>query len=91
MKKPESKKPAKKTKSTPEETAIEVRRQELYQELDDADAGWKDQYIPGTFGCHELLDRTAFLADSVEQLLHDHPACVQNPEWFACADKRRWP
>lgn len=39
---------------------------------------------PGSFGCHELLDRTNILADQVDSLLA-HPACLQNPEWFALA------
>jgi len=42
---------------------------------------------PGSFGCHELLDRTAMLGDSVEEYILDHPSCVQNPEWYALADQ----
>lgn len=50
-------------------------------------ANWHDQYRPGSFGCHELLDRTNLIADALEQFVLQHPACVQNPEWFALADR----
>ena len=40
---------------------------------------------PGSFGCHELLDRTSLLTDSLERFVLSHPACVHNKEWFALA------
>jgi hypothetical protein len=46
-----------------------------------------EQYKPGSFGCHELLDRTAMAADLVEKYVRSHPACVQNPDWFALAEQ----
>lgn len=46
---------------------------------------WGEQYKPGSFGCHELLDRTSLAAKAVEQDVMSHPACVQNPAWFALA------
>lgn len=63
-------------------------RQQLRDELA-ADHGphWAEQYEPGSFGCHELLDRTALAADIVERYVRTHPACVQNQEWFALAEK----
>jgi hypothetical protein len=47
---------------------------------------WAAQYKPGSFGCHELLDRTSLAASSVEEFLLSHPACVRDPEWYALAD-----
>ncbi|MCS6925523.1 MAG: hypothetical protein NZ578_06435 [Candidatus Binatia bacterium] len=66
----------------------EQERQHLAEELL-ADHGphWKEQYKPGSFGCHELLDRTSLVADLVEQRVLSHPACVQNPDWFALAEQ----
>ena len=46
-----------------------------------------EQYRPGSFGCHELLDRTSLAADIVDRYVLSHPACIQNQEWFALAEK----
>jgi hypothetical protein len=64
----------------------EQERQQLLDELA-ADHGphWAEQYAAGSFGCHELLDRTALAVDIVERYVRTHPACVQNREWFALA------
>ena len=66
----------------------EHARQQLLDELA-ADHGphWMEQYEPGSFGCHELLDRTALAAETVERYVRTHPACVQNREWFALAEQ----
>ena len=66
----------------------EHERQQLRDELA-ADHGpdWAAQYEPGSFGCHELLDRTALATDMVERSVRTHPACVQNREWFALAEQ----
>jgi len=48
---------------------------------------WLEQYKPGSFGCHELLDRTSLLADTVEQYVLAHPGCVQNRQWYALAEQ----
>ena len=63
-------------------------RQQLLDELA-ADHGphWAAQYAPGSFGCHELLDRTALAADIVERYVRTHPACIANQEWFALAEQ----
>ena len=55
----------------------------------EADAGddWMAGNRPGTFGCHELLDRTALVADLLERHIREHPACVQNEEWFRLASQ----
>jgi hypothetical protein len=46
-----------------------------------------ENYKPGTFGCHELLDRTLMAADLVERFVLSHPACAQNPAWYALAEQ----
>jgi hypothetical protein len=46
-----------------------------------------EDYKPGSFGCHELLDRTNLVADNLEEWILSHPACVQNAEWYALADR----
>ena len=48
---------------------------------------WKAQYRPGSYGCHELLDRTAMTADQIDQYILSHPACIQNPAWTALAEE----
>jgi hypothetical protein len=66
----------------------EQERQQLLDELT-ADHGpdWAEQYAPGSFGCHELLDRAALAADLVERHVRNHPACIQNQAWFTLAER----
>src|SRR5260370_40566418 len=66
----------------------EEERQGRAAEME-ADYGpnWKEDSKPGSFGCHELLDRTNLVADNLEDFVLSHPACVQNAEWYALADK----
>jgi hypothetical protein len=66
----------------------EQDRQRAIQELA-AEHGlrWLDDYKPGSFGCHELLDRTHLAAENVERSVLQHPACAQNAEWFALAER----
>ena len=65
----------------------EQERNERIAELSAENVQWQDLHKPGSFGCHELLDRTSMLADQVEQLVLSHPACVQDPHWYALADQ----
>jgi hypothetical protein len=66
----------------------EQQRQELLRELvAEHGPNWTEQFRPGTFGCHELLDRALTAAEAVEQQVLTHPACAQNPEWYALADQ----
>jgi hypothetical protein len=69
-------------------TEAEQDRQERPNELT-AENGpeWMEQSKPGSFGCHELLDRTSLIAANLEQFVLSHPACVQNAEWYALAEK----
>lgn len=67
---------------------VEEERQSRAAELEaDSGPGWADEYKPGSFGCHELLDRTNLVADNVEQFVLSHPACIQNAEWYGLADQ----
>ena len=65
----------------------EERRQLIEEMVAEYGPDWLEQYKPGSFGCHELLDRTSLVADSVERYVLSHPACIQNEEWFALAGK----
>ena len=63
-------------------------RQQLLDELNEEyGMNWVEQYTPGSFGCHELLDRTMLVADLVERFVLSHPSCVQNPDWFELAEQ----
>lgn len=42
---------------------------------------------PGSFGCHEALDRTFLAADMLGNWLLEHPSIVLNAEWFRLADE----
>ena len=65
---------------------LEKERQKPIEELAREDgSGREAQYRPGSFGCHELLDRTSLLADLLEDSILSHPSCLQNAEWYALA------
>lgn len=65
---------------------VEDDRQRLVTEFaTEGGPDWATHFQPGTVGCHELLDRTALVADLIERQLVDHPACVSNPDWYAAA------
>jgi len=70
--------------STDEIDEIEAIRQEYIDEMK-ADGESSDEFIAGSYGCHELLDRTAMLMKTVDQYVLGHPACANNKEWFALA------
>lgn len=44
-------------------------------------------FEPGSFGCHEVLHMSLYLAEQVEGQLCDHPAIAGKPEWKKLADK----
>jgi hypothetical protein len=44
------------------------------------DQGNVVDYRPGTFGCHEALDRCSLFAEIIAEF-SDHPALIQNVEW----------
>lgn len=47
--------------------------------------GWETRYEPGSFGCHELLDRVMLLGDIVEGQVLEHPSCALHAEWHHLA------
>ena len=67
---------------------LERERQRHIEELI-AEHGpqWSEPYKPGSFGCHELLDRPSMAGDIGEQYVLSHPAWAQNQDWFALADQ----
>jgi hypothetical protein len=65
---------------------VQQDRQERIDEVvADHDPGWLESFKPGSFGCHELLDRTSIVVNIVDEYLLSYPACVQNREWLALA------
>jgi hypothetical protein len=73
---------------TPADRAAErERREKLRDAAEDAPAEYLTQFAPGTFGCHELLDRLLVVGDTVEEHVLDHPACLANPEWYGLANQ----
>lgn len=69
-------------------TEVEQERQRQAEALaSDNGPNWMENYRPGTFGCHELLDRAAQFSAWLENDLLNHPACVANPEWYALAEQ----
>jgi hypothetical protein len=66
----------------------ESDRQQLIEELKAKHGeNWAAGYKPGTFGCHELLDRVSLLANTLEDALLTHPALAQNATWYALASQ----
>lgn len=67
---------------------VEAQRVQRLSELA-ADLGpdWARPFVPGSSGCHELLDRTSMIADNVERYILDHPSCARDAEWYALADR----
>ena len=65
----------------------EQERQQLIDEFNADSLEWAEQGKPGSFGCHELLDRTSMVGDMLEQYILTHPACVQNKDWYALAQQ----
>ena len=63
------------------------RQKQIHELAAESGAGWAECYRPGSAGCHELLDRTALLADMLERHVVAHPACVASPEWYRLAQQ----
>jgi hypothetical protein len=61
------------------------RKRALHELESESGRSSLDEFRPGTFGCHELLDRTHLIADQIEQALLSHPACLQNQDWYQLA------
>lgn len=70
----------------PDPDAIEQERQDLLRQfLADSPQSLTADYGPGSFGCHELLDRTALIVQLLHEQIIEHPSCIQEPSWFALA------
>ena len=75
--------------STAEIDAEAERQERLADLIAEHDSSWLEQFKPGTFGCHELLDRAAFFAKILEDSLLSHPASQggeSNPSTPPAAD-----
>lgn len=48
---------------------------------------WRRLFLPGSYGCHELLDRVNICSTFIDATLLGHPSCILQPEWFATASK----
>jgi hypothetical protein len=66
---------------------LEKDRQAYISDVRDEEDDFDEMSKPGSFGCHELLDRTALIMNNVEEFIVSHPACLNNKEWFALARK----
>jgi hypothetical protein len=65
---------------------LENQRQQSLQEYESQSApSALEDFRPGTFGSHELLDRTSLLAEQIEHAILSHPSCLQNREWYQLA------
>jgi hypothetical protein len=65
---------------------IEKERKKLLKQFSaDPSQSLVADYGPGSFGCHELLDRTALILQMLHEHVIEHPACFQQPTWFAIA------
>jgi hypothetical protein len=74
--------------STVEASEVEDDRQQVVREMEEASGSdWAKEFLPGTNGCHELLDRTSVMMDTLERHLLQHPACVANADWYALAEQ----
>jgi len=46
-----------------------------------------EKFKPGSFGCHELLDRTNLIINMIDREILQHPSCQMNPKWLKLANK----
>lgn len=72
-----------------DETAKSAAHREWQERLSEIAAeqepGWETRYAPGSFGCHELLDRVNLVGNLVERQVLEHPSCALRPEWYHLA------
>jgi len=69
-------------------TDVRRERQQAITELvAEHGPNWAEEYKPGSFGCHELLDRTLLAAETVERSVLSHPACAQREDWYELAER----
>ncbi len=70
---------------TTELSAHQEWQEQLAVVAAEQEPGWETRYGPGSFGCHELLDRVLLLGDLVEGQVLEHPACVLQAQWHHLA------
>jgi hypothetical protein len=59
------------------------RKQKLAEAREDPGQGTvEERFGPGSFGYHELLDRTFLLMDNWESFIATHPATLLDPERY---------
>lgn len=46
-----------------------------------------EDFLPGTYGCHEALHTAYIMASMVEAHLLNHPAILLNPAWYRRASR----
>jgi hypothetical protein len=68
-----------------ESPADQERQDQLAELTAEYGPDWEAQYRPGSFGCHELLDRVNLLGNLVEEQVLGHPACALRAEWHQLA------
>ena len=74
-------------------TAEELEQHRLRELADAADDRevtideLRDQFSPGSFGCHEALQMASVFMDSVGRHLCEHPAVLANPDWYRLASE----
>ncbi len=59
-----------------EEDNRRERQEQLASTSKEYGPDWEAHFGPGTFGCHELLDRINLIGDLVEERILGHPTCV---------------
>ena len=70
---------------TTEPTAHQEWQERLAAVAAEQEPGWEIRNGPGSFGCHELLDRVMLVGDLVAGQVLEHPACVLQEEWHRLA------
>ena len=70
-----------------DQTIEQGRQAQITTLVADYGDDWANGYLPGTNGCHELLDRTSIIGDMLESHILEHPACIANPEWYQLAEQ----
>lgn len=46
-----------------------------------------DNCKPGSFGCHEILDRTLLAQEIVDEYILNHPSIEYKKKWVKLAEK----
>lgn len=54
---------------------------------DEIDGMPVENFVPGSYGCHEALQMASVFAELVDRRLCGHQAIKLNPEWLALAEK----